>query len=63
MRRSVQWLIRKAMDCGAEIHLSTPVDARLVGQLAPDALILAVGAHPFVPDIPGKDLPQVVWGR
>lgn len=61
MRRSVQWLIRKAMDCGAEIHLSTPADARLVGQLAPDALILAVGAHPFVPDIPGKDLPQVVW--
>lgn len=33
-----------------EVRLSTRVGADMVRELAPDAVILAVGAHPFVPD-------------
>lgn len=61
MRRSVDWLIRTAERCGARICLSTRVDGELVRREDPDALILAVGAEPFTPGIPGYDQPHVVW--
>lgn len=60
MRRYVEWVIKQTEKCGASIHLNTKVDADLIREKAPDAVILAVGAEPFVPGIPGSKLPHVV---
>lgn len=45
---------------GAKIVLNTPVTRELLAQEKPDSLIIATGAHPEVPDIPGVDKPHVV---
>lgn len=38
---------------GVEIHAGVEVDAELIAKLAPEVVILAVGADPTVPPIPG----------
>lgn len=44
---------RLARKAGVEIRLNTPVTPEYAEQLAPDALIIAVGSSPLVPNIPG----------
>lgn len=60
MRRYVAWVIKQTEKCGAVIHPNTKVDAALIREKAPDVVVLAVGAEPFVPGIPGSKLPHVV---
>jgi pyruvate/2-oxoglutarate dehydrogenase complex dihydrolipoamide dehydrogenase (E3) component len=45
---------------GVEIRLNTEVTQELVEREAPDVLVLAVGAAPIVPPIPGMDNPKVI---
>ena len=45
---------------GVEVRLNTPATPELLEQLAPDALILAVGSSPIVPPLPGIDGDNVV---
>lgn len=42
-----------------KLFLSTEADAEFVRRIGPDAVILATGATPSVPDIPGVDLDMV----
>ncbi|MBP2367812.1 NAD(P)/FAD-dependent oxidoreductase [Pseudonocardia parietis] len=44
---------------GVELHTSAPVTARIVKEQGPDVLIVATGADPLVPPIPGIDGPTV----
>lgn len=44
---------------GVEVHLNTPVTPEVVDRIAPDALIVAVGAEPYVPTIPGIEAENV----
>ena len=44
---------------GVDIRLSTPVTPEFLQELSPDAVILAVGAVPLEPAIPGINLPHV----
>ncbi|ANY10058.1 2,4-dienoyl-CoA reductase [Pseudonocardia sp. HH130630-07] len=43
-------LLREARAAGARLEFGTAVDARFVAEHAPDAVVLAVGARPVVPD-------------
>jgi 2,4-dienoyl-CoA reductase-like NADH-dependent reductase (Old Yellow Enzyme family) len=56
--------LRREMELsGVEIRLDTPVDRAVVEELRPDALILATGATPYIPDVEiGEDVHAVdVW--
>lgn len=44
---------------GVKVRLNTEVTPELVEQEKPDAVILATGARPLIPDIPGVDKPLV----
>ena len=48
-------IIREAQNSGAEIRLNTEVTKDLIDEVMPDAIIIATGAHPFKPDLPGID--------
>jgi 2-enoate reductase len=47
-------------DSGAEVRLNTEVTPELVRQERPDALVVALGADPIMPPIPGIDSPNVM---
>ena len=57
LTKSLEGQMRRA---GVEIRLNTEVTQELVEHEAPDVLVLAVGAAPIVPPIPGIDSPKVV---
>ena len=49
------YLIRKLNESGAEIHLGKEATAEEIIKRNPDAVILAAGAKPLIPPIPGID--------
>lgn len=55
-----QNLAHRARMAGADIRLNSPVDPETINSNRPDVLILALGASPFIPDIPGIGLPHVM---
>jgi len=57
----LNWIVRQTQKCGAEIKLNTEATAEVIAKENPDALILAVGAEPFIPNIPGIDNDNVHW--
>jgi 2,4-dienoyl-CoA reductase-like NADH-dependent reductase (Old Yellow Enzyme family)/thioredoxin reductase len=61
LKTYAQWMIRKTKECGAKIVMNTEVTADTVRAEIPDALIIAVGATPFIPAVPGFDSDKVVW--
>jgi pyruvate/2-oxoglutarate dehydrogenase complex dihydrolipoamide dehydrogenase (E3) component len=44
---------RRLGELGVDIHLDVAVDAQVVSEEAPDVVIVATGAEPIVPPIPG----------
>lgn len=61
MREYLDWLIRQTLRCGAEIRLQTEATPAAIEALKPDVLILATGAEPLIPDIPGIGGANVTW--
>ena len=49
----VEYFMAELKRLGVDIRLNTLVDENLLGQLAPAAVILATGANPKIPEIPG----------
>ena len=61
MKRYLDWIIRKTQQTPMEVKLSTEATADSIKAAKPDVLIVAVGAEPLIPDIPGIEKPNVVW--
>ncbi len=61
MQEYRDYIIRKVTESGAEIRLNCEVTPEQVAEIAPDAMIVAVGAEPNFPDVPGIGLPHVHW--
>lgn len=59
MKRYLDWLVKKTKQSPAEVKLYTEVTAATIKTQKPDVLILAVGAEPLIPDIPGAN--KAVW--
>ena len=53
--RFKELLVREVFRRDIEVRLSTEVTADLVGTIAPDVLVIAIGATPARPPIPGLD--------
>lgn len=62
MRNYREFLADKVKRMPVELHLGETVTEETIRREAPDALILAVGAKPLIPPIPGTDRDQVVIG-
>ena len=59
----MRWVNHMKAQCdkfGAKIVLNTPVTKELLEKENPDSLVVATGAVPEVPDLPGIDKPHVV---
>jgi len=57
------WLLRQLNKLGVNIRLNTALTRELAEKEKPDKIIIATGAKPVVPDIPGIDLPQVIFAE
>ena len=57
----LRWLVRQAENAPAKILLNTEATKELLEKENYDALIIAVGAEPVFPDVPGIDKPHVYW--
>jgi len=62
MKKYLDWLMKKTQRTpGVEIKLSTEATADIIKAKKPDVLIVAIGAEPIIPDIPGVKNANVVW--
>lgn len=61
LRKYVEWMIQQTMNCGAGIALNTLVTPEMIAKRNPDVVLVAIGAVPAKPLIPGIDGDNVVW--
>ena len=61
MRRYAEWMVKETMHCGAKVVLNTEVTPELVRREKPDTVMIAIGAVPAKPLIPGIGGKNVVW--
>lgn len=52
-------LQRELLETGVEVRLNSELDAAMIAEKQPDAVIIATGSQPAPPPIPGADLPHV----
>jgi 2,4-dienoyl-CoA reductase-like NADH-dependent reductase (Old Yellow Enzyme family)/NADPH-dependent 2,4-dienoyl-CoA reductase/sulfur reductase-like enzyme len=61
LRNYLNWIVDQIWTSGVRVVLNTDVTPDIVRMERPDALIIAVGAEPFFPDVPGIWRENVVW--
>ncbi len=60
-RDYMAWLIRQTVKCGAKILLNTEATKELLEKENYDAVVIAAGAEPIMPNIPGAEKGHVHW--
>jgi len=60
MSRVIGWRVRQCEQAGVKIELGREATPEAVAKYAPDVVIVATGANPCVPEIPGVDAPNAV---
>jgi 2,4-dienoyl-CoA reductase-like NADH-dependent reductase (Old Yellow Enzyme family)/thioredoxin reductase len=61
-RRFLEWLVRQTEKApGVTVKLKTEATPEKVKSEKPDAIIVAVGSDPILPNIPGMEKTHVVW--
>jgi 2,4-dienoyl-CoA reductase-like NADH-dependent reductase (Old Yellow Enzyme family)/thioredoxin reductase len=55
-----RYLVHQVNHVGVDVHLGVEVDAQMVLEQDADAVVVATGALPFVPEFPGSDSDNVV---
>ena len=53
LRRLIEWYRTQLNKLGVEIQLNTEATVSLIKQRAPDAVVMATGSEPVIPDMPG----------
>jgi 2,4-dienoyl-CoA reductase-like NADH-dependent reductase (Old Yellow Enzyme family)/thioredoxin reductase len=62
IEKLVRYLSGQAHKLGVTVRLSCPVTPALVAELHPEAIVLATGAEPLIPALPGAaDLTVTAW--
>jgi pyruvate/2-oxoglutarate dehydrogenase complex dihydrolipoamide dehydrogenase (E3) component len=62
MHKYLDWLIAQTMeDELIDVRLNTEATPKLVKAEKPDVILVAVGARPFIPNIPGVKKSHTVW--
>lgn len=61
LKNFLDWIVARTLDCGAKIKLSTEVTPEIIKAENPDALIIAVGGTPLIPNVPGINMDHVHW--
>ena len=62
-QRLLKWLIKEVNSLDIDIRLNTEATPALIKSLSPDAVITAVGARRFMPELPGNDHKHVYSGE
>jgi 2-enoate reductase len=57
--RALDWFRLELEENNVTVKLNTEVTYEMVEKIAPDALIIAIGADPIKPDVPGIEKPHV----
>ena len=57
----LKYLVRQGETCGAKILLNTECTKELLDREQYDGVIVAIGAEPIVPNLPGIHKPHVHW--
>jgi 2,4-dienoyl-CoA reductase-like NADH-dependent reductase (Old Yellow Enzyme family)/NADPH-dependent 2,4-dienoyl-CoA reductase/sulfur reductase-like enzyme len=62
MHKYLDWLIAQTMeDERIDVRLNAEATPKLIKAEKPDVVLVAVGARPFIPNIPGVKKPHTVW--
>lgn len=56
----IDWLVAQINKLGVKVETGKAVDATTLKAEKPDVVIIATGAEPLIPDIPGIDGPNVI---
>ncbi|MCM8711204.1 FAD-dependent oxidoreductase [Clostridium sp. SYSU_GA19001] len=61
LKNYLNWIVSQTLKCGAKIKLNTEVTCEVIEKEKPDALIIAAGAVPVIPNVPGINKSHVHW--
>ncbi|MCL2125469.1 MAG: FAD-dependent oxidoreductase [Oscillospiraceae bacterium] len=57
----LKWLVRQAETSPAKVLLNTEATKEILDKEKYDAIIIAIGAEPVIPNVPGINKPHVSW--